>query len=199
MYKPRGKRIFDLIVAVTGLIVLSPLFVVISIVLLFQHRGKPFFCQPRPGLNCQIFTLFKFRTFNVPDSSSHFSQPQEISVIGKFLRKTSLDEIPQLWNVVRGEMSIVGPRPLLVEYLALYNARQNLRHNVLPGLTGLAQINGRNLLNWEEKFEFDILYAQNQSLRMDIKILLHTFRIVIGAGGTSIPLKKFKGLQSILL
>jgi lipopolysaccharide/colanic/teichoic acid biosynthesis glycosyltransferase len=199
MYKPRGKRIFDIIVAVTGLIVLSPLFVAISIVLLFLHHGNPFFCQQRPGLNGQIFTLFKFRTFNIPCTGILDSDYPEISLIGKFLRKTSLDEIPQLWNIVRGEMSIVGPRPLLVEYLPLYNERQNLRHQVLPGITGLAQVNGRNLLTWEEKFEFDILYVQNQSLRMDIEILLLTIKSVVVSRKACMPVEKFKGLKSILL
>jgi sugar transferase EpsL len=115
------------------------------------------------------------------------------------LRKASLDEIPQLWNVVRGEMSIVGPRPLLVEYLPLYNERQNLRHQVLPGITGLAQVNGRNLLTWEEKFEFDILYVQNQSLRMDIEILLLTIKSLVVSRKACMPVEKFKGLKSILI
>jgi undecaprenyl phosphate N,N'-diacetylbacillosamine 1-phosphate transferase len=199
MYKPRGKRIFDLIVAVTGLVILSPLFVAISVVLLFLHRGNPFFWQRRPGLYGQIFTLFKFRTINIPSTGILNSSLPEISSIGKFLRKTSLDEIPQLWNVVRGEMSIVGPRPLLVEYLPLYNERQNLRHQVLPGITGLAQVNGRNLLTWEEKFEFDILYVQNQSLRMDMEILLLTIKSVVVSRKACMPVEKFKGLKSILL
>jgi undecaprenyl phosphate N,N'-diacetylbacillosamine 1-phosphate transferase len=199
MYKPRGKRIFDLMVAVTGLVILSPLFVAISVVLLFLHRGNPFSCQRRPGLYGQIFTLFKFRTINIPSTGILNSNLPEISSIGKFLRKASLDEIPQLWNVVRGEMSIVGPRPLLVEYLPLYNERQNLRHQVLPGITGLAQVNGRNLLTWEEKFEFDILYVQNQSLRMDIEILLLTIKSVVVSRKACMPVEKFKGLKSILL
>jgi lipopolysaccharide/colanic/teichoic acid biosynthesis glycosyltransferase len=199
MYKPRGKRIFDLIVAVTGLIVLSPLFVVIPIVLLFLHRDNPFFCQRRPGLNGQIFTLFKFRTFHISNNPLDVPDPPEISVMGMFLRKTSLDEIPQLWNVVRGEMSIVGPRPLLVEYLPLYNARQHLRHQVLPGITGLAQVNGRNLLSWDEKFEFDVLYVQNHSFRMDIEIIFLTIKNRIGTEDACMPAEKFKGSQSILL
>jgi undecaprenyl phosphate N,N'-diacetylbacillosamine 1-phosphate transferase len=199
MYKPRGKRIFDLMVAVTGLVILSPLFVAISVLLLFLHRGNPFFCQHRPGLNGQIFTLFKFRTINIPSTGILNSNLPEISSIGKFLRKASLDEIPQLWNIVRGEMSIVGPRPLLVEYLPLYNERQNLRHQVLPGITGLAQVNGRNLLTWEEKFEFDILYVQNQSLRMDIGILMLTIKSLVVSRQACMPVEKFKGLKSILL
>lgn len=186
-------------IAVTGLVVLSPLFVVISVLLLILHRRNPFFRQPRPGLNGRVFTLFKFRTFNIADTALQVSDPPKISVIGKFLRKTSLDEIPQLWNVLRGEMSIVGPRPLLVEYLPLYNSRQNLRHNVLPGITGLAQVNGRNLLTWDEKFEFDILYVQTQSFITDIEIILLTIKNRIGTDGACMPTEKFKGSQSIFL
>ncbi len=185
-------------IAVTGLVVLSPLFVVISVLLLILHRVNPFFCQRRSGLKGRVFTLFKFRSFKIADTALQVSDP-EISAFGKFLRRSSLDEMPQLWNVVRGEMSIVGPRPLLEEYLPLYNSRQNLRHNVLPGITGLAQVNGRNLLSWDEKFEFDILYVQNQSFSMDIEILLLTVKNRIGTEDACMPAEKFKGPQSILL
>jgi undecaprenyl phosphate N,N'-diacetylbacillosamine 1-phosphate transferase len=196
MYKRRGKRLFDLIFAVTGLIVLSPLFVSIAAILWFLHRGKPIFRQSRPGLNGKIFTIFKFRT--ISDSTLNFSDRNLTFHFCQFLRRTSLDEIPQLWNVLLGEMSMVGPRPLLSEYLALYNSRQMLRHNVLPGITGLAQINGRNLLPWEEKFEFDVAYIENQSFRLDIEILMLTIKKVVMREGCNAPTVVFKGSDSAL-
>ncbi|MCE6988835.1 sugar transferase [Dyadobacter sp. CY323] len=185
MYQKSGKRIFDIVAAVIGLIILLPLFVLITVVLWFHFKGKPFFIQPRPGLNAAVFRLIKFRTMYLPGDS--------VSGIGQFLRKTSLDEIPQLWNVLRGDMSLVGPRPLLVEYLPLYTASQNLRHSVLPGITGLAQISGRNAINWDQKFRFDLYYIKNQSLALDLKILLLTIKKVILREGIELEDQKFNG------
>ena len=176
MYKYSGKRILDIIIAGSGLIILSPLFALIVIKLWFQNNGKPFFYQPRPGLHGVIFTMIKFRTMteqkNINENS--LTDGQRITKIGSSLRRTSLDEIPQLWNVFRGNMSIVGPRPLLTEYLPLYNSIQQQRHDVKPGITGWAQVNGRNSISWKKKFEYDVWYVENLSLRLDIKIILLT-------------------------
>ena len=176
MYKYSGKRILDIIIAGSGLIILSPLFALIVIILWFQNNGKPFFYQPRPGLHGVIFTMIKFRTMteqkNINENS--LTDGQRITKIGSSLRRTSLDEIPQLWNVFRGNMSIVGPRPLLTEYLPLYNSIQQQRHDVKPGITGWAQVNGRNSISWKKKFEYDVWYVENLSLRLDIKIILLT-------------------------
>jgi len=176
MYKYSGKRILDIIIAGSGLIILSPLFALIVIILWFQNNGKPFFYQPRPGLHGVIFTMIKFRTMteqkNINGNSLTYGQ--RITKIGSSLRRTSLDEIPQLWNVFRGNMSIVGPRPLLTEYLPLYNSIQQQRHDVKPGITGWAQVNGRNSISWKKKFEYDVWYVENLSLRLDIKIILLT-------------------------
>ena len=176
MYKYSGKRILDIIIAGSGLIILSPLFALIVIILWFQNNGKPFFYQPRPGLHGVIFTMIKFRTMteqkNINENS--LTDGQRITKIGSSLRRTSLDEIPQLWNVFRGNMSIVGPRPLLTEYLPLYNSIQQQRHDVKPGITGWAQVNGRNSISWKKKFEYDVWYVENLSLRLDIKIIFLT-------------------------
>jgi len=176
MYKYSGKRILDIIIAGGGLIILSPLFALIVILIWFQNNGKPFFYQTRPGLHGVIFTMIKFRTMteqkNINENS--LTDEQRITKIGRFLRRTSLDEIPQLWNVFRGNMSLVGPRPLLTEYLPLYNSVQQQRHDVKPGITGWAQVNGRNSISWKKKFEYDIWYVQNLSFRLDIKIILLT-------------------------
>ena len=169
VYFKIGKRVLDIFLAATGLILLSPLFVMLMLLLLFLTKGKPFFCQRRPGFGERIFILIKFRTL---------SDNQTALPLGNFLRRTSLDEIPQLWNVLKGDMSLVGPRPLLPEYLELYNDDQRMRHNVLPGVTGWAQINGRNAISWEKKFELDAWYEQNRSFRLDMKILYLTFLII---------------------
>ena len=149
MYKYSGKRILDIIIAGSGLIILSPLFALIVIILWFQNNGKPFFYQPRPGLHSVIFTMIKFRTMTEQKNinGNSLTDGQRITKIGSSLRRTSLDEIPQLWNVFRGNMSIVGPRPLLTEYLPLYNSIQQQRHDVKPGITGWAQVNGRNSIS----------------------------------------------------
>lgn len=185
MYRYFGKRILDLIIAGTGLIILSPLFLFLTILLLFLNNGKPFFLQRRPGLHEAIFTLVKFRTMRDQRDSVGDLLPDEqrITRTGNFLRRTSLDEIPQLWNVLKGNMSVVGPRPLLIQYLPLYNATQQHRHLVKPGITGWAQVNGRNSISWTKKIEYDVWYARNLSLTLDIKILFLTAFVLINQPG----------------
>ncbi|TDE12427.1 sugar transferase [Dyadobacter psychrotolerans] len=200
MYKPAGKRILDLVLAGSGLIILSPLFLLLTLLLCFVNKGKPFFYQHRPGLNGKLFKLIKFRTMaDERDASS--SDSERITEVGHWLRRQSLDEIPQLLNVLSGKMSLVGPRPLLKEYLPLYNSFQFQRHQVKPGVTGWAQVNGRNAISWEKKFELDVWYVHNVSLRLDIKILFLTFKKLIFRTTTikretSIP-DKFTGSSKI--
>lgn len=185
MYLKTGKRFLDIMMAATGLIILSPLFLFLTILLYFTNDGHPFFLQARPGLNERIFTLIKFRTMNSLKTEQGIILPdiQRITYIGNLLRKTSLDEIPQLLNVLKGDMSLVGPRPLLPEYLKLYNPDQRKRHKVLPGITGWAQIKGRNFLSWEEKFEFDLWYVENRSFKLDMKIIFLTVMSVVNRKG----------------
>ncbi len=175
------KRLFDCSVAGVALVLLSPVIVVVSLVVL-ADLGRPiFFVQERPGLKGRIFRVFKFRTMREPNPDGLLDEgdAERMTAIGRLLRSTSLDEVPQLWNVFKGDMSLVGPRPLLKEYLPLYNARQAKRHDVRPGITGWAQVNGRNNLSWQEKFEFDIWYVENQSFWLDMKILMKTVRKVL--------------------
>jgi lipopolysaccharide/colanic/teichoic acid biosynthesis glycosyltransferase len=164
MYQKSGKRILDITIAATGIFLLWPFFVWVLLIVCIDSRGKPLFLQRRPGLNGKLFTLIKLRTMRDGTPTR----------VGRILRLTSLDEIPQLWNVLRGEMSIVGPRPLLVSYLPLYNSFQHRRHTVRPGITGLAQVNGRNAISWQKKFEYDVWYTENVSLKLDLEILLLT-------------------------
>lgn len=180
MYKNFGKRFIDVIIAAAGLIILSPLFLFLILLIYFFSQTKPFFYQDRPGLNGQIFRIIKFKTLrNLNDENGNpLPDSQRLTTPGKFLRQTSLDELPQLWNVLIGEMSLVGPRPLLLEYLPLYTKTQLGRHTVKPGITGWAQVNGRNAINWEEKFAHDLWYVANISLRTDLTILSLTFRTI---------------------
>jgi lipopolysaccharide/colanic/teichoic acid biosynthesis glycosyltransferase len=182
MYNYFFKRIIDISVSLISLIVFSPIFLLISLILYFsKSNGGIIFYQNRPGKNEKVFKLIKFKTMNdtrdgdgklLPDS-------QRISKIGKTLRKTSLDELPQLINVLKGEMSLIGPRPLAVQYLPYYNKIERTRHNARPGITGLAQVMGRKSLTWEERFEYDVKYVQSISFKLDVKILLLTFVKVI--------------------
>lgn len=165
MYRSKGKRVLDILLAAMGLITSLPFFIVLPLLLWLHFKRNPFFVQRRPGLNGQLFTILKFRTMN--DS-------RDITSLGKLLRKTSVDELPQFWNVLVGDMSIVGPRPLLPEYLPLYNAEQLLRHAIRPGMTGLAQVSGGNQLGWDEKFEYDLYYVDNVSLSLDLRIIFAT-------------------------
>ncbi len=181
------KRLFDFFTASLILLFVSPIFLLVS-VLIFLFIGFPiFFIQPRPGLNGEIFSVFKFRTMsNLLDVNGQLlSDEKRLTKLGSFLRKLSLDELPQLFNVLRGEMSLVGPRPLLVEYLPLYSVEQARRHNVLPGITGWAQINGRNSLSWEEKFKLDVWYVDNHSFFLDLKILFLTIKKIFIREGIS--------------
>ena len=185
MYKGFFKRIFDLLSSISGFILLSPVFVVITLGLFFSNQGKPFFFQLRPGKNGKIFKIIKFKTMNdKKDSNGNLlSDAARLTKIGSFVRKTSLDEIPQLLNVIIGHMSLIGPRPLLVQYLHLYSDIQKRRHEVRPGITGWAQVNGRNAISWDKKFELDVWYVDNLSFALDFKILLQTFQKVIKSEG----------------
>jgi lipopolysaccharide/colanic/teichoic acid biosynthesis glycosyltransferase len=176
MYWKFGKRIFDFFLALIGLILLSVPMAIIAILLWITSGHPILFTQPRPGKDGRIFKFYKFRTMTDERDSSGNLLPDEerLTAVGQFLRKTSLDELPQLWNVLKGEMSFVGPRPLLVAYLDRYTPEQARRHEVIPGITGWAQINGRNALSWEEKFQLDIWYIDHWNLWLDFKILALT-------------------------
>jgi len=183
---PTVKRILDASVASVLLVVTLPVQAAVA-VLVAARLGRPvLFRQPRPGLHGKVFTLLKFRTMQLEDAGSGMvADDERLTDFGKALRATSLDELPSLWNVVRGDMSFVGPRPLLVDYLPLYNAEQARRHDVRPGITGLAQVRGRNALSWEGRFVFDLLYVDQLSACLDAKILLETVRTVLAREGIS--------------
>lgn len=187
MYKPFLKPTLDFTVALIGILLLSPILIVATIALFIANQGKPFFLQPRPGKNGTIFTIIKFKTMNdKKDAAGNLlSDAERLTKIGALVRKTSLDEIPQLLNVLKGDMSIIGPRPLLVEYLSLYNETQKRRHHVKPGITGWAQINGRNAISWEDKFTLDVHYVENQSFLLDLKIIFLTIKKVFVSEGIS--------------
>lgn len=199
MYKNFFKRLIDFIAALFGLIILSPVFLLVTIGLFFANQGKPFFFQARPGKDERIFKIVKFKTMNdKKDANGNLlSDAERLTPIGAFVRKTSIDEIPQLINVLKGDMSLIGPRPLLIQYLPLYNERQARRHEVRPGITGWAQVNGRNAISWDQKFEFDVWYVENISLSLDIKILFMTFKKVFVREGISqegqATMEAFKG------
>lgn len=187
MYKNIVKPIIDFVISLVVFLLLSPIFVLVTIGLFFSNQGKPFFFQLRPGKNEKIFKIVKFKTMNdrrdingelLPDS-------ERMTPIGSFIRKTSLDEIPQLLNVIKGDMSLVGPRPLLPKYIPLYNENQRRRHEVKPGITGWAQVNGRNAISWTKKFELDTWYVDNISFLLDLKIILLTVKKVFIREGIS--------------
>ncbi|SEH57703.1 Sugar transferase involved in LPS biosynthesis (colanic, teichoic acid) [Paenimyroides aquimaris] len=181
MYKNYIKRIIDFFAAFFGLLLLSPVFIIVMIGLFFANQGKPFFFQERPGLNEKIFKIIKFKSMNDKKDKEGNLLPdaERLTPMGAFVRKTSLDEIPQLINVLKGDMSLIGPRPLLVRYLPYYTEREKLRHTVKPGITGLAQVNGRNFLMWDDRLELDAKYVENISFSNDLKILLLTIKGVI--------------------
>jgi lipopolysaccharide/colanic/teichoic acid biosynthesis glycosyltransferase len=187
MYKSFFKRILDFSIALLGLLILSPLLLFIIIGLTFANNGKPFFFQLRPGKNGEIFKIVKFKTMNdKKDAAGNLlSDAERLTKIGTLVRKTSLDEIPQLLNVLKGDMSIIGPRPLLPEYLPLYNNFQAKRHDVKPGITGWAQVNGRNAISWEDKFILDVEYVERQSFLLDLKIIFLTIKKVFVSEGIS--------------
>ena len=179
------KRIIDFILSLFAVIVLSPILVVIAILVKVKLGSPVIFKQKRPGLNEKIFTMYKFRTMTDERDEKGDLLPDEVRLtkLGKSLRTTSLDELPELFNILKGDMAIVGPRPLLVQYLPLYGSEQRQRHCVRPGITGYAQANGRNFLSWDKKFEFDIYYVNNLNLKLDIQILIKTIIIVLKKEG----------------
>lgn len=181
MYKNYIKRILDILVALVGLLILSPIFILVTIALYFANQGKPFFFQERPGKDERIFKIIKFKSMNDKKDADGNLLPdaERLTKVGSFVRKTSLDEIPQLINVLKGDMSLIGPRPLLVQYLPYYTEREKLRHIVRPGITGFAQVNGRNTVNWDERLEMDVQYVENISFINDMKILFQTIMNVI--------------------
>ena len=185
MYKNFIKPVIDFVLALVGFLFLSPVFVMVTIGLFFANDGKPFFFQLRPGKNGKIFKIIKFKTMtDKKDENGHLlPDADRLTKIGSFVRKTSLDEIPQLLNVIKGDMSLVGPRPLLPKYLELYNDFQRRRNEVKPGITGWAQVNGRNSISWEKKFEYDVWYVDNVSFLLDIKILILTVLKVVKSEG----------------
>ncbi|MGM0582572.1 MAG: sugar transferase [Bacteroidota bacterium] len=199
MYRKLIKPFFDRLTALIALIIASPIFLTVSFLLAVFQNGKVFFTQKRPGLNEKIFLLIKFKTMR--DDKDEHGEPlpdeQRLTWIGKIVRKTSMDEIPQLLNIIRGDMSFIGPRPLLVEYLPLYSKEQSKRHLVTPGITGWAQINGRNTISWQKKFEYDVWYVEHQSFLLDLKIIFLTIFKVFKAEGISgegvATMEKFKG------
>lgn len=199
MYRRFFKHLLDFGVALMGLIILSPILLLVMLLLTVVNRGKPFFTQERPGKNGKIFRVIKFKTMNdiygaggelLPDS-------ERLTIMGRFVRSTSLDELPQLINVLKGDMALIGPRPLLVQYLPLYNETQRRRHEVRPGITGWAQVNGRNTISWSEKFELDVWYVDNRSFLLDLKIVFLTIKKVFKREGvssdTSVTMEPFTG------
>jgi len=181
------KRIFDITLTLIGAFFLFPVFLLTALMVKIELGAPLFFKQVRPGLNISLFTIYKFRsmTNECDKDESLLNDEVRLAKFGKFLRSTSLDELPGLWNVLKGDMSLVGPRPLLVEYLPLYSEKQSRRHEVRPGITGWAQVNGRNAISWDEKFDLDVWYVDNQSIWLDIKILWMTVQKVISRDGVS--------------
>lgn len=199
MYKKFGKRLIDIVLSGVGIVILSPVFLIVVILIGIKLGSPVIFTQDRPGKGGKIFKLYKFRSMSEKKDKEGNLLPDEerITSFGKKLRSTSLDELPELFNIWKGDMSMVGPRPLLPEYLPLYNEKQKRRHDVRPGLTGLAQVNGRNSISWEDKFELDIRYVENVSIAQDTKIFIQTIKAVLMRKGisseTSVTMEKFRG------
>lgn len=202
MYKKCFKRILGFLISLCALIVLSPLFIILIILGAIFMGGNPFFVQQRPGKNEKIFGLIKFRTMSNKKDANGQLLPDEVRLnrYGRFLRASSLDEIPELINIIKGDMAIIGPRPLLVRYLPRYNEKQHHRHDVLPGLTGYAQAHGRNNVSWEDKFEMDVWYTEHVSFLVDIGIIIDTVKIVFKHEGisseTSATMEEFMGTEA---
>ena len=187
MYRNFFKRVIDILGALFLLILTSPIIIATAIFIYFKVSRDVTFTQARPGLNEKIFKIYKFKTMSDERDANGELLPDEqrLGKFGKLIRSLSLDELPQLFNVLKGDMSFIGPRPLLVEYLPIYNETQKHRHDVRPGITGLAQVNGRNAISWEKKFEYDVYYAQNLSFMLDVKIALQTIEKVLKRSGVS--------------
>ncbi|PCH52517.1 MAG: lipid carrier--UDP-N-acetylgalactosaminyltransferase [Flavobacteriaceae bacterium] len=199
MYKKTIKPLFDFLAALLGLLLLSPLLLAVWIALAIANKGKPFFVQTRPGKDEQLFNIIKFKTMNNAKDTEGNLLPdaKRLTAMGNIVRKTSIDELPQLINVLKGDMSLIGPRPLLVEYLPLYNVTQKKRHHVRPGITGWAQVNGRNAISWEQKFALDVQYVKHLNFLLDLKVLFLTVKKVVVKEGvsskTSVTMEKFNG------
>ncbi len=200
LYRCFFKRLFDFVIALIGFVIISPLFLLLWIWLSIANKGAgAFFLQERPGKDERLFKVIKFKTMTDERDAKGNLLPDAVRLtrIGKFVRSTSLDEIPQLLNVIKGDMSLIGPRPLLVEYLPLYNETQRRRHEVRPGITGWAQVNGRNAISWQQKFDYDVWYVDHVSLSLDFKILLKTVEKVFKCeginSGTYITMEPFQG------
>jgi len=196
------KKAFDFLFALISMILLIPVFIIVSIAIKCTDGGPVFFKQQRPGKNGKIFSIFKFRTMSVKTTDKdgkELSDFERMTKVGKFLRRFSLDELPQLINILHGEMSLIGPRPLLPEYLPLYTPQQMRRHEVTPGITGLAQVNGRNALDWDERFYFDVYYVDHFNAKLDLIIFLASIKkIIVGEGVNSkldVTMEKFKGKE----
>ena len=202
MYSRVIKRLLDFVLSLTSIVILSPLLLILTILGAIKMKGNPFFVQDRPGKNEKIFKLIKFRTMTNEKDSHGELLPDEkrLSTYGKFLRSTSLDELPELFNILIGQMAIIGPRPLLVRYLPRYNAFQHRRHEVRPGLTGYAQAHGRNALSWEEKFKMDVWYVDHLSFRVDVDVFFTTIKSVLKhegiSGGGVETMTEFMGNES---
>ena len=198
-YKNFTKRLIDIFISFMLLLLLGPLFIIVTFVLTITMGGHAFFIQTRPGRNEKLFKIFKFRTMKIQNHHDGSLQKDIVRItrFGSFIRKTSIDEIPQLINVLRGEMSLIGPRPLLVEYLSLYNEFQKKRHLVRPGITGWAQVNGRNAISWENKFSLDVWYVDHISFSLDVKIFIRTIKKVFKKDGINknedVTMEKFIG------
>lgn len=199
MYKGFVKRCLDFILSLVAIIMLSPVLLVVAILVRCKLGNPIIFKQQRPGLHEKIFCMYKFRTMTDAKDADGKLLPDEVRLtkFGKALRSTSLDELPELFNILKGDMAIVGPRPLLVQYLPRYNERQHHRHDVRPGFTGLAQVNGRNSISWQEKFEWDVKYVEQVSFLMDVKIIMKTVGVVLKRDGissdTSVTMEEFRG------
>ena len=180
MYNHFLKRYFDVLISLIGIVLLSPIILIVILILFFTYRESPFFLQARSGMHGRIFRIIKFKTMNDKRDKQGNLLPdvKRLTPVGRFIRKTSIDELPQLINVLKGDLSLVGPRPLLIEYLPLYNKEQSRRHELKPGITGWAQVNGRNAISWKEKFELDVWYVDHLSFQFDVKILILTFIMV---------------------
>lgn len=199
MYKRFVKRCLDFLLSLAALIILSPVLLLVAILVRCKLGSPILFKQERPGLHEKIFCMYKFRTMTDAKDADGNLLPDEVRLtkFGKLLRSTSLDELPELFNILKGDMAIVGPRPLLVQYLSRYNERQRHRHDVRPGFTGLAQVNGRNSISWQEKFEWDVRYVENVSFLMDLRIIAKTVKVVLKRDGisseTSATMEEFRG------